>query len=137
MGSTLVADGWLLELAKSGDRQAPVATKLLRMQATVAARTAHLVPLSSEYLRRRIFHAARYGHIASAWVACANCGTQATLQNWVDCGLATPEERAALLAEFKGKLPPETLAYYRYCPGGDYAADIAASERLPARRERG
>jgi hypothetical protein len=131
MGSLIIADPWLETLAAMGDRQKAIAGRLIRMQTLAYNRIGHELRFSTEYLRRRITHSARYGALAECVVVCHHCGTQATLANWEAVALLSMEERRAAWRELRRNVDKERLAYMVPCPGAGYASDVAASDALP------
>lgn len=131
MGSIIAVSPFLESLAALGGPSASPATKLMRAQILTANRRGHYVKLSTEFLRRRICHAARYGHIADGYAECSRCGTQAKLADWVAAAEWTEKECRDVWGQHERRVYHEYLAYLLPCPGEQYAADIAASAALP------
>jgi hypothetical protein len=131
VGSMILSDPWLTTLAGVSPRHLLIAQRLTRMQILAYNRLGHELPLSTEFLRRRITHSAKYGCLPEVAVVCANCGTQAPLCNWEAAALLDLVERRAAWRELRTKVDKERLAYMLPCPGAGYASDVARSDTLP------
>lgn len=131
MGDVIGVSPWLVTLSRKGMPYAPVAQKVMRTQLLTPRRGGHSLELDTEYIRRRVCHAARWGHIADVMVTCTRCGVQAKLANWFDAALLDDHGRQAILEDKRVHLPVEILAYLRPCPGEVYRAAIAESPGLP------
>lgn len=134
MGGVMVGDPWLLTLAQGSDPERKIGTRLLRLQILTGNRTGHILDLSSEYVRRKIRQASRYGSMSGVMVRCIRCGWQAKLTDWDTAIQLAPAVKERLLLAAVGSKHPEDWAYMRDCPGEEYARDILEITSLPAER---
>jgi hypothetical protein len=128
---------WISAMADRGGLYATVAAKLHAMVLFTDASTRHQLAIESEYLRRRVLAAARWGHMPQAMLPCSACGCQALFADWFASAFMAAADREMALLDLRGSTPIEVTAYMRDCPGQQYAADVAASPYLPTpRRQR-
>lgn len=125
---------WITTMADRGGLYATVAAKLHAMVLFTDSATGHQLVLESEYLRRRVLQAARFGHMPQSMLPCAACGCQALFADWFATAFWSDADREMALQDLRVFVAKEVTAYMRACPGAQYAADVAESPHLPKTR---
>lgn len=131
MGSLILGEAWLLQLAEQSASTRRIAARLLRMQILTANRSGHVLYLGWEPYRDQIADATHWGKVAGLVVECADCHCQAVLHQWETAALLTSAGRKTLWQSQRPLYPRAVLAYLAKCPGSVVAGLLASSPALP------
>lgn len=135
MGSLICVSPWLHDLSLRDKASRAVAVRIMRAQILIEKRQGHVLQLDTEYARRAITYAARYGRVARVQVECARCRWQAWLGDWVRGVDLTPNERQAIIDSIETERDLFRWVFLRKCAGDRLAAELLRAEHAPALKE--
>lgn len=136
MGALIVSSGWLLDLASVGENQRIVAHKVMRAQILNRRRRGHVMNVDTEYVRRRIAHAARGGYVPNIIVECAVCRWDAWLADWIKVCDLKQDQIDRILGEMEDTDMSILSQFMRRCPGIDAEELAFSSQAAPPLEER-
>lgn len=115
-----VGPDWLFDECYVGKPSYRYARQIYRAMLLTAKRSHHVFDINSDAKRREIVHGINHLRVPLCVVACARCGCEAWLTDWIKASLMTPEQRMAIVEDNPVREEIGLLEFLKPCPGGGY-----------------
>lgn len=135
MGTVIVVDSWLIDLAGKGEQYRKPAYVLAKAQLELAKNTGHMLSYSDPYIRRKLIERLEKGSMPGIMVRCLRCEVWAHLRDWIKASGWSDEQRFALWSEMSEKHGLARAQFLKPCPGEFVAAAVIGQLRDLAEEE--